>query len=979
SLTGTTGIVLDHATNLTSTGGNINLNNALTLGANQVWNGGTGTIAFGGTVNGAYNFTASAGTITSNGAWGATTALGDVTLTSTSSISLPTITTAAGKTVSATVTGAGNSITASTIATGTNGNITLTADDLVLNGNLSGTGVLTLQPYATARVVNINFGSDNGTNFHLSSTDISRFTNGWPMINIGRSDSTALMDINGNITFVDPITFYAQSKRLWGNISGTGNASFFFAAGSGNVEFTSNANLTTAGESIYFASQVRTGTTSGTVNSNGGNITFSDNLLMNAATYNLDVITGGGALTLNKITYGGNPGVKTLTLNAGSGLISFGDTVNTDANIIASAGTMTFNGAWGGTTPLGTVSLTSASSVSLPSITASSVFVRTTGATGDITIGSGSDLITSGSGGITLVAGRDFINQSGSNALQVSGGGRWVVYSTDVTGTTGEQDLTSGFNRYSCTYSGGCASGVSIPTSGNGFVYSYTPTLTVTPTVANVAYGSSVSGLKGYAYSVSGYIGSDMSADSLTGSLSGTTDYVVGNDVGTYALDYASGNLASALGYGFTYADKSNGVNVTARVLTAALTGTVTKVYDGDNTAALVLGNYTLSNVYNGDDVALGNLTSGTYNDKNAGTGKDVTVTGLFLGGSKAGNYTLASGTVVGAIGTITPKGLTVTTDAGQHKTYGATGSPLTYTYTGLASGDGSASFSGALARAAGENAGTYAINQGTLDATGNYRVTSFVGDDYTIDKAAINITAPNGSRYYGYDNPNYDWSNATITGLVNGENGSVLDNLTFGFAGSATANANAGTTHAISLGGFSDNNYTLNSFTAGTLTIAKAPLTISADSQTRLLIMPQQPLTASYSGLRNGETNSVVSGLVLHTNAISGSPIGSYTITASGATATNYAITYTNGVVVITPAALPTTIQTAQIVEGENLKTTSFENKTVATDDYTAMELSLPAVPWETTDHIRLHSNNPLVTFTPDLKNLLGMNNSDI
>ena len=42
--------------------------------------------------------------------------------------------------------------------------------------------------------------------------------------------------------------------------------------------------------------------------------------------------------------------------NAGAGNIAFNDTVNNRANLTASGATITTNGAWGGTTPLRTVS-----------------------------------------------------------------------------------------------------------------------------------------------------------------------------------------------------------------------------------------------------------------------------------------------------------------------------------------------------------------------------------------------------------------------------------------------------------------------------------------------------------------------------------------------------------------------------------------------------------------------------------------------
>src|SRR4029078_806666 len=78
---------------------------------------------------------------------------------------------------------------------------------------------------------------------------------------------------------------------------------------------------------------------------------------------------------------------------------------------------------------------------------------------------------------------------------------------------------------------------------------------------------------------------------------------------------------------------------------------------------------------------------------------------------------------------TITQRAITVTADSGQSKIYGSADPTLSYSVTSgsLQSGD---SFTGALARAAGENIGTYAIDQVTLTAGPNYALT-FVPADF--------------------------------------------------------------------------------------------------------------------------------------------------------------------------------------------------------------------------------------------------------
>src|SRR5206468_1082501 len=99
---------------------------------------------------------------------------------------------------------------------------------------------------------------------------------------------------------------------------------------------------------------------------------------------------------------------------------------------------------------------------------------------------------------------------------------------------------------------------------------------------------------------------------------------------------------------------------VNPAILTAGLTGTVGKIYDGTTTASgLTAANYTLAGVLFGDAVTLNNPATGTYASKNVGSGILVTVGGLALSGSAAQNYLLASTIVAGNIGTITPATLT--------------------------------------------------------------------------------------------------------------------------------------------------------------------------------------------------------------------------------------------------------------------------------------------------------------------------------
>ncbi len=164
------------------------------------------------------------------------------------------------------------------------------------------------------------------------------------------------------------------------------------------------------------------------------------------------------------------------------------------------------------------------------------------------------------------------------------------------------------------------------------------------------------------------------------------------------------------------------------------------------------------------------------------------------------GNYTIA---FTGTNFTINKKALTVTANA-VSKTYGAADPALTYTASGLVGTD---KVTGALSRTVGENAGTYAIGQGTLDAGGNYAL-SFTGANFIINKKALTVTANAASKTYGAADPALTY---TASGLVG------TDKMTGALTRAAGENAG---TYAIGQGTLdAGGNYTL-SFTGATFTI---------------------------------------------------------------------------------------------------------------------------------------------------------------
>jgi hypothetical protein len=161
------------------------------------------------------------------------------------------------------------------------------------------------------------------------------------------------------------------------------------------------------------------------------------------------------------------------------------------------------------------------------------------------------------------------------------------------------------------------------------------------------------------------------------------------------------------------------------------------KVYDG--TLEATITNRTLSGVEGTDDVsATGGIA--LFNNKNVGTNKPVTVSGLSLIGASTDNYTVRAATSIRA--SISNRNLSITADS-QSKVYGDPDPVFTYQITSgnLIIPD---SLSGSLQRVTGESVGNYGIQIGTLSAGSNYNI-SFAAATLEIAKATPVFSALGG------------------------------------------------------------------------------------------------------------------------------------------------------------------------------------------------------------------------------------------
>lgn len=452
--------------------------------------------------------------------------------------------------------------------------------------------------------------------------------------------------------------------------------------------------------------------------------------------------------------------------------------------------------------------------------------------------------------------------------------------------------------------------------------------LTITMQDATKVYGDPMAA--GYPYVMTGFKNAETEVGLRgSGALAGTVLYgtsaTQASPVGTYTLTPLSTNL-TATNYSFD--------NLVPGVLTITPRGLVvsaspTREYGLSNDPANITWNTVITGFANGDtqaSVITGSPALIGVPDVSANAGAYPITLGQ--GTLSAGpNYDLTTPATTYNAATFTVARATSLRFLAEDKSreYGLSNPALTWTVSGFRNGDTSAVLSGAPALATAANAlsnvGAYAItiSAGTLSAA-NYTVNlpvNLVNGTLTVTKAPLTVAAVSTSRPYGEANPALT---AVISGYRNGQNLG-----TSGVTGApslvtdAVATSPVGT-YAItaSSGTLASANYSFN-YVDGTLSVTKAPLTVTANNASREYGSADSFAGYVISGFRNGETESGLRGSgdlsgqpVLSTDALitSGVAASSYLVLVSKGTlaATNYDFdlsSYVSGVYGITKATL--------------------------------------------------------------------------
>ncbi|HAV61363.1 MAG TPA: hypothetical protein DCY13_03255 [Verrucomicrobiales bacterium] len=279
------------------------------------------------------------------------------------------------------------------------------------------------------------------------------------------------------------------------------------------------------------------------------------------------------------------------------------------------------------------------------------------------------------------------------------------------------------------------------------------------------------------------------------------------------------------------------------------------------------------------------------------GAGDDQVLTATFTPADSAAFLPVAKQVSID----VARKILTVTA-ADRTKSYGASLPTLGVSYSGFANGENEAVLTTpptlTTTATAASPVGNYPITASSATAA-NYTINHVAGT-LSVTPAALTIAAQDAEKAYGAALPTLT---AGYTGFVNGDTEASLSTpATLGTT--ATLGSPVGG-YPITASGAISSNYAI-SFVDGTLTVKPAALTITAQDAAKVYGAALPTFAASYTGFVNGENQSVLTTPpTLATTATAGSPVGSYPITASGATAGNYTISYVAGTLTINKAQL--------------------------------------------------------------------------
>ncbi len=431
----------------------------------------------------------------------------------------------------------------------------------------------------------------------------------------------------------------------------------------------------------------------------------------------------------------------------------------------------------------------------------------------------------------------------------------------------------SNVGAYPITLSGGSATNYNFTLQSGSLTINISP-LTVKANDLGKTYGQANPALT---LTYTGFLNGDTPASIVPPTVATTA--LATSNTGTYPISLSGG---SALNYGLIL---QPGTLTVAKAPLTATADNKTKNYGQTNPALTI----TYSGFVNGQTASSITAPSISTTATTLSSAGSYSIT---LSGGSAANYELSlqNGSL-----TINKIPLTITLD-NKSKPYGSANPGFTFSYSGFVNGESYLSLTSPpipyTTATITSSAGSYPITAG--GAVDNNYSFNYLPGTLTVNKVTLTAKANNISQTYGTTPA----PTISYTGFANGEDQNVLDTKP-----QATTTATPGSaigTYPITVSGGADNNYNFT-YSAGTLTITKATLTVTANNLNRLFNTANPPLTISYSGFVNNETIAVINTVpVATTSATISSPGGSYPIIVSGGADDRYEFNYVFGTLLV-------------------------------------------------------------------------------
>ncbi|OYU90689.1 MAG: hypothetical protein CFE29_07565 [Bradyrhizobiaceae bacterium PARB1] len=323
---------------------------------------------------------------------------------------------------------------------------------------------------------------------------------------------------------------------------------------------------------------------------------------------------------------------------------------------------------------------------------------------------------------------------------------------------------------------------------------------------------------------------------------------------------------------------------------------------------------FTATGLQNGQGVGVLTGLANSFGVNNLTNAGDYTLS--VQGALSNGNYTITDRRT--GTWTVNPAEIIVTATGGS-SIYGQSPSNPGFTANGLQNGQGVSVLTG-LSNSFGINhltdAGDHALSvQGGL-TNGNYTITDRRTGTWTVNPAEITVTATGGLSIYGQSpgNPGF-----TATGLQNGQGVGVLTGLANSFGITNESDARAYTLSVV--GTLGNGNYTITNRSTGTWTVNPAEITVTATGGSS--IYGQSPANPGFiaTGLQNGQTVGVLTGLSNSFGITNDSDARTYTLSVIGTLGnSNYTITNrSTGSWTVNPAEIVVTATGGSSIYGQS------------------------------------------------------------